>query len=310
MNRKDLLYIRTIAEEGGISQAARKLYVSQPSLSQTVHRIEEGLGVPLFIRTPRGLVLTHAGEEYYRMASQILKIYDTFEEELQNFQELKSGKVTVGVTTHRGMFLLPEFLADFHLRYPGITVNVLEESTDRLEELLSCGTIDFAFMRAPAGGNENRAMSYHGLVRDSFLILLPPGHPASKKAVPEKNRPFPVLDPVHLQDEHFLLPDPSMRLTETILTLLKKAGISSPRIVYSSIYSETLVRLVAAGQGISILPRKLSILPSLRTRPDYFSIPDQYGAYWEMCFVTLKNAYLSRAASAFADEFSQYIGAG
>ena len=66
MNQKDLIYIKTIVGEGGITQAAKKLFVSQPSLSQSLKRIEESLGVTLFKRTPKGLVLTIEGEEFYQ----------------------------------------------------------------------------------------------------------------------------------------------------------------------------------------------------------------------------------------------------
>lgn len=308
MNQKDLLYIKTIAEEGGISQAARKLFLSQPSLSQSVKRIEESLGVSLFRRIPRGLVLTPSGEEYYRMASQILKTWSTFEEEIRHLEDLKTGKLSVGVTTHRGLVLLPEFLADFYLRYPGISVSVMENTTDRLEELLLCGALDFAFMRAPATDSRHKNISYLGLIRDSFLLLLPPGHPAGRKAVPVSGKPYPVLDLSCLKDENFLLPDSSMRLHENVLNILMKAGISSPRSSYSSVYVETLIRLVSAGCGISVLPQKMSLLSSLSPAPECYCIPDEYGAYWQMCISTLKDAYLSKAAVTFISEFREYLG--
>ena len=116
MNQKDLIYIKTIVDEGGITQAAKKLFVSQPSLSQSLKRIEESLGVTLFKRTPKGLVLTIEGEEFYQMAVKVMHMYDSFEEEMQNLKELKTGKVIVGTTPHRGMGLFPEFLAEFYLK--------------------------------------------------------------------------------------------------------------------------------------------------------------------------------------------------
>ena len=101
LNQKDLIYIKTIVEEGGVTQAARKLFVSQPSLSQSVKRIEESLETELFRRTPKGLVLTPEGEEFYQMASKVMHIYESFDEEIRNLKELKTGTVTVGATPHR-----------------------------------------------------------------------------------------------------------------------------------------------------------------------------------------------------------------
>lgn len=308
MNEKDLLYVKTIADEGGISQAARKLYLSQPSLSQSLKRIEESLGISLFRRIPKGLVLTDAGREYYLMASQILKTYHNFEEGIRNLEDLRTGKVSVGVTIHRGLFLLPEFLADFHLQYPGIQVSVTETITGKLEDMLLKGDLDFAFMRAPSETGGHKNISYQGLIQDSFVILLPMGHPAGKRAVFMKDSPFPVLDPAVLSKENFLLPDTSLRLHENVLNILYQAGITSPASDFSSVYVETIVRLVAADCGVSILPQRMSMFPTLTPAPEYYCIPEKYGAFWQMCFATLKDTSLSRAAARFADEFRKYLG--
>lgn len=309
MNQKDLTHIKTIVEEGGVSQAAKKLYMSQPSLSQSVRRIEDDLGAPLFKRTPRGLVPTAQGDAYYLMACQILKIYDNFQAELHAQNTLQAGRVLLGTTFHRGLFLLPRFLADFHQKYPKITVSITEETTGQLEELILQGTLDFALMRSPGESGKIPALSYRGMVQDSFLLLLPPNHPAAARAKEIQGLPFPVLDPRWLRDENFLLPDHSMRLRDTVLEILKKAGILSPRSTYSSVYLETLARLTAAGEGVSILPQK--ILPYQNGTPlhqeNCFLIPKEYGLFWEVCCVTLKDAPLSKAAQVFLQEFLEYV---
>ena len=78
MTDKELLYIKTLCEEGSITKAAAKLYLAQPSLTQTLQRIEKQVGTPLFRRLPTGLRATEAGNEYYRMACEILDSYDRF----------------------------------------------------------------------------------------------------------------------------------------------------------------------------------------------------------------------------------------
>ncbi len=309
MTQKDLLYIKTIADEGSISQAAKKLFVSQPSLSQSVRRIEDSLGVPLFKRTPKGLSLTPEGSAYIRMASRILSIYDAFEEEIRNQHELKTGTVCVGATPHRGPLLLPEFLARFHLRYPHVTVDVMERPAMELEDLLLEGKIDLALMRIPKTVEQSKSLTYRGLLRDSFLILLKPDHPAAVHASapsPDSGE-YPVLDPKWLAGENFLLPAPGMRLRDTVTDILKKAGIGEPKSDYSSIYMETLAYLAAAGQGVAIIPTRY--FKNVRPAPPLcYSIPEEYGAFWDVCLVALKDAGLSRAAAAFCEEFSRYLG--
>lgn len=82
MTTKELLYVKTVADEKNISRAAKKLFIAQPSLSQSIQRIEESVGTELFNRTSGGLTLTFAGERYYHMAVQVLKLYQDFEMEI------------------------------------------------------------------------------------------------------------------------------------------------------------------------------------------------------------------------------------
>ena len=96
MTSRELEYIKTVADEKSISSAARKLYIAQPSLSQSLQRIEENLGAKLFNRTPSGLTLTYAGERCYQMACQVLKIYSDFEAEISDINQLKTGRIVMG----------------------------------------------------------------------------------------------------------------------------------------------------------------------------------------------------------------------
>jgi len=308
MNQRDLEYIKMIVDEGGISQAARKLFVSQPSLSQSVKRIEESLGTTLFDRTPKGLVLTPEGEEYYRMAGKVLSIYASFENEIQNLHEVKTGKVAVGTTPHRGMVLFPEFLAEFYMKYPGIVVKMVEAPTSELEELLLNGSVDFALLRAPVNQHVERRFIYHGLSKDTFMLILPKGHPAKAYAEDSEDGGWPVLDPKWLGEENFLLPDMSLRLYESVTSILKQAGIDSLRSSYQSIYMETLVHLVGAGAGVAMVSSRYLKGKALMDRIDIYQIPDSYGAFWEISVATRKDGYMSKAAKKFIEEYTDYLG--
>ena len=91
MTTRELLYVKTTADTGNISKAAKKLFVTQPSLSQSLQRIEDSIGTKIFVRSPDGLKLTFAGEKYYQMACQVLKIYDDFSSEITDINDLKVG---------------------------------------------------------------------------------------------------------------------------------------------------------------------------------------------------------------------------
>jgi len=308
MNQKDLIYIKTIVDEGGITQASKTLFVSQPSLSQSVKRIEDSLGVTLFKRTPKGLVLTVEGEEYYQMAVKVMHIYDSFEEEIQNLKELKRGRVVVGTTPHRGMLLFPEFLAEFYMKHPGIKVEMVEAPTHELEELLLKGAVDFAVLREAVKPEVASRFTYHGLSKETFVMLLPKGHPAGEHAAERAGAKWPSLDPKWLAEETFLLPDKSLRLYENVTGILKAAGIAAPKCAYHALYMETLVHLAAAGAGIAVVTPRFVKKNNLTEYMDVYKIPDSYGTYWEVSLATLKGSYLSRAAQAFIDEYNQYLG--
>ena len=139
MTYKELLYVKTIAEEKSISKASRKLYISQPSLSQAIQRIEESLGTILFKRTNTGLLLTLAGEKYYKMANQILKIYDDFRLEVNDINEMKTGKINIGITMHLSVYVLPIILPKFKEVCPFIDIFVFENNSTELEKLLLSG---------------------------------------------------------------------------------------------------------------------------------------------------------------------------
>ena len=133
MTSRELLYVKTIADEKSITKAAQKLYLTQPSLSHCVASIEKQLGTRLFRRTSGGLVLTYAGEKYYRMACEVLRVYAAFESEISEESELERGRVTLGITNYLACDLLPRMLPRFHREHPGIELRVIEETTDELE---------------------------------------------------------------------------------------------------------------------------------------------------------------------------------
>jgi len=144
MNLKQALYIRTIAEEGNITAAAKKLYVSQPSLSQMVRQIEGEYGVTLFDRTVSPLRLTYAGEKYLQAANAILAANDRLENELREIRQENSGLLRLGISVQRAIQILPVALPWFTMQFPKVSVDLREEGSARLEKLLEDGEIDLA----------------------------------------------------------------------------------------------------------------------------------------------------------------------
>ncbi len=131
MNSMDWSILRdfiAVAEAGGLSQAARRLRVSQPTLSRRIAALEAQLKVPLFQRTPRGLLLTDAGENVLAGARRVEEEALAIERRADAAQEGLSGTVRLSVTESIGALWLPKRLAAFHAKYPGVCVEVLVDN--------------------------------------------------------------------------------------------------------------------------------------------------------------------------------------
>ena len=309
MTSRELLYVKTIADERSITKAAQKLYLTQPSLSHCIMNIEKQLGTRLFRRTSGGLVLTYAGERYYRMACEVLRVYAAFESEISEESELLRGRITLGITNYLACDLLPRMLPRFHSEYPGIELRIVEETTDELEKSLLSGRLDFAIMHTGAGdgASEDPGLAHEVLRRDPFLLMAPPEHPYANQAVRREGAKTPELDPALLGGEPFLMVSKGQRIRHVADRVLAMAGIS-PEIVFTSRNVETLRRLCAQGMGYTFIPRRyVGLLGGEEYQPVSYAIPERYEAFWELSVVTLKDAYLSRAAKAFLKSFKESV---
>ena len=152
MNLKQALYIRTVAQEGSVTQAAKKLYVSQPSLSQMIRQVESEYGVTLFDRTVSPLRLTYAGQKYLEAANVMLSVNDRLENELREIRQENSGLLRLGISVQRAIQILPVALPWFTMQYPKVSIDLREEGSARLEELLEAGEIDLALAAVRSEG--------------------------------------------------------------------------------------------------------------------------------------------------------------
>lgn len=309
MTSRELLYVKTIADEKSITKAAQKLYLTQPSLSHCITNIEKQLGTRLFRRTSSGLVLTYAGERYYRMACEVLRVYAAFESEISEESELLRGRITLGITNYLACDLLPRMLPRFHREHPGIELRIVEETTNELEKSLLSGRLDFAIMHTGAGdgASEDPGLAREVLRRDPFLLIAPPDNPYADCAIRREGEAEPELDPALLENEPFLLVNKGQRIRHVVDRILRQAGMS-PEIVFTSRNFETLRRLCAQGMGYTFIPRHyVGLLGGEEYQTACYVIPEHYEAFWELSVVTLKDAYLSRAAKAFLRSFKESI---
>lgn len=309
MTERELVYVRTIADEGSISKAAQKLYISQPSLSHCVQRIEEELGAKLFIRSPTGLTLTYVGERYYNVATEILHIYNDFQLEVGEMNSLHSGRLIIGMATFLATWLLPQLLPEFRKKYPNISIVLVEKSSTELESELAARHLDFAVMHyfANSTQQEKSSISFYPISRSPFLLAAPAGTSLGEHAKQDPDSPYPILDLSAVKDRPFVLVNPGRRIRQISDHILWQAGIT-PEVVLTTSSYETAHRLACQGLGLTFLPLQYKEIFPCPYPGEYFSIDPAYSPYWDLCVAVARDSYISNAAQVFIHMLNSFFG--
>ena len=136
-------YIYEVYREKSFSKAAQNLYISQPSLSARVKKVEKEIGFPLFDRSTSPLQLTEVGEVYIKAAEEIFQIEQRVENYINNLTTLKTGSLSLGASTLFAGYVLPPIVTDFKKKFPDVDIQITEGNTTLLESLLSNNSVDF-----------------------------------------------------------------------------------------------------------------------------------------------------------------------
>lgn len=135
-------YVYQVYKDKSFSKAAANLFISQPSLSANVKRVEKKVGFPIFDRSTKPLSLTECGKEYIRCVEEILAVEKGFSQFVYDFDNLETGTLTLGGSNLFSSWILPSLISNFAPRYPNIRINLIEENTTQLTELLQKGIVD------------------------------------------------------------------------------------------------------------------------------------------------------------------------
>lgn len=296
LSTRDFLYFKTIVEEHSISKAARKLFITQPSLSQYTRHLEEKAGLPLFKRSSSGISLTEAGKHFYELSIDVLRHIDNFRFEVSDLSELRAGTVSFGITRHMGTMILPMIVPKFHSLCPNIRLHIVEDTSALQETNLLENKIDFSLMHLPLKRDQNPAIHYEILDRDPFVLILPKNFPVKDRFFYTAESQYPVLDIRELSGSACIMIKKGQRIRQITDSILEQADILHPDILIETSSISTLIQCVGVGLGAAMLPRHyLELNPQYRDRLIVYSIPQSYHACWYACIATTQSAYLSKA---------------
>ena len=290
MDIRQLLYFTTIAEEGSISAAAKKLHLSQPPLSYQMKLLEEELHLPLIERSARGIALTEAGRLLYKRAQGILELSELTRKELLAMASGFTGTLHIGTVSSSGASLLGWRIPAFHQKYPQIGFAIHEGNTFELMEMLESGLIELAIVRTPFHSDQLNCLylSPEPMIAAGAASFFPAGMPSGQPISLELLGHAPVIL-YH-------------RFEKILLSLCEQKGIT-PQVFCIADDARTTLMWAEAGLGVAVVPQSAyRIMPHHNMVYGELSEEDLHTRIAAVC---KKGCSLSWAAQQFLEIFAQ-----
>jgi len=243
MELRHLRYFVMVAEQLHFGRAAERLAIAQPSLSQQIKNLEQELGVLLLERGTRHVALTEAGSAYLTEARLIIRQMEEARLVAQRAQRGEIGGLSLGFFALAALDTLPMLLSQFRQGHPDVLLKLHEMSNDEQARNVLAGSLDAGIVREPT---VTGSLSMLRVFRDTQVVILPSSHRLAKR------RTVHLAD---LRDEAFIIPPRSTGAAQydRVIGACTAAGFS-PRIVQDATFTTTVIGLVQAGLGVSIVP--------------------------------------------------------
>lgn len=241
MNLKDLKYLVALADTGHFGRAAERTFVSQPTLSAQLKKLEDYLGVKLVERQPKNVQLTDVGKQIVARARRMLQEGDEIVALARNNANPLSGKLKVALIPTIGPYLLPRVMQRIRKALPQLGLMLYEYQTESLLKRLREGEIDLGIIALPA---DDEGLESRELYREAFTVALPPQHALAQKST------IKVSD---LKGETLLLLEDGHCLRDQALEVCSRVDIREPE-DFRATSLETLRQMVVAGLGITLMP--------------------------------------------------------
>src|SRR4249919_490384 len=254
MNLRDLKYLVALADHKHFGRAAAASFVSQPTLSTQIKKLEDELGVALVERAPRKVMLTPAGRDIAERARRIVAEVEQMREAARRSQDPEAGTVRLGLFPTLGPYLLPHVVPGIRARFPKLELLLVEEKSDVILSRLREGKLDAGLLALPIHDDQ---LHVEFLFEEPFLLAVPESHPFAKRD---------SLSIKDLSDQRLLLLEDGHCLRDQALDVCQLAGAGEMR-DFQATSLETLRQMVAADVGITLLPT-LAVKPPVARSKD------------------------------------------
>jgi len=242
-------YLVALAEENHFGRAAERCFVSQPTLSTQIRKLEEELGVSLVERAPRKVMLTPIGEDIAHRARHVLRDIEHIKDAARRSKDPETGNIKLGIFPTLAPYLLPHVIPVIRKRYPDLRIQLAEEKTEDILHMLDQGRLDAGLLALPV---EEPGMDVQVLFDEPFVTAMPASHPLCDNQ---------VITMQDLAGEELLLLEEGHCLRQHALAVCELAG-AHERVDFHATSMETLRQMVAADAGVTLMP-VLSVKPPI-----------------------------------------------
>jgi LysR family hydrogen peroxide-inducible transcriptional activator len=293
VNLRDLQYLVAVAEHRHFGKAAEACFVSQPTLSTQLKKLERELGVDLIERNPRQVLLTPAGERIVERAKVVLAETENIRGIARQATDPESGSLRVGLFPTLAPYLLPHVVPKLHARFPNLELLLVEEKTEVVLQRLRDGQLDVGVLARPVHDDQ---LHEEYLFAEDFVLAVPDDDALASRSEP--------VDLSVLAGENVLLLEEGHCLRDQALAVCQLAG-AAERTGFRATSLETLRQMVAAGVGVTLLPY-LAVQPPVPPSHDmkllHFREPvprREVAMYWRTTSVYAD--FLPKVAEVFRD---------
>ncbi|WP_419892488.1 LysR family transcriptional regulator [Paenibacillus xylanexedens] len=289
MELLQLKYFLTVARCEHVTEAAGKLHVTQSSLSKTIQRLEDDLGVPLFDRIGRKLRLNDFGRTFLQRTEKALFELEQGKREIADLSNPDQGTLQLAVTTAS---TLPGILREFRKNKPDIQFHVQMVSLENMSRLLHRGEVDFCLSSPPIEGDDIECQI---LYDDPIVVAVPMGHRYADRS---------SIQLTELKDERFVGVKQGYGVRDMVDSVCQSAGFL-PKYVYEGDEPARLTALVEAEIGLAFIP---STARNPHERIRYLQV-EEHQLVREIALLSHKNRYISKAALEFRSVVMDYFNA-
>jgi len=242
MNLRDLKYAVILGKERHFAKAAKLAFVSQPTLSMQIKKLEEELGVRIFERSKTQFLVTAVGKEILKKAENVLREAEEIKNIAKNSIDPYAGDLTIGAFPTLAPYFFPKVVGKISKKFPRLKLLLVEEKTEVLLKKLRDGEIDLALLARPIFANDLESIK---IFEEEFLLAVPTNHELAKKR---------KINPQELDGRELMLLEDGHCMRNQALAVCEMNGAFESN-TFKATSLETLKQMIAAGSGITLIPK-------------------------------------------------------